>query len=377
MGFHSITLHVAIRRFAKGCVPALLVLMIGGCGDKPVGVASAVRAVKVETVSASGGEGPRFIGIVRQQESASLAFESAGVLSQLHIDVGDTFEKGQVLAALDRQPATLHEQQAQAGLASATAQAAERGLNLQRQKSLFAAGSVAQGVVEAAQASHAQAEAEKKRAQAEWALARRELDHSQLIAPFAGRVVARRVDPYNSLSAGQVVLEVESRSGQQVMAAVTTAQSDRLRPGDKARAWSTSDPSVILDLVLEGISPRAEDGLTRVCRFRVLNPADPVASGITLLMQMSAQSTPQPLSIPVQALWMGTGRNTAQVFVYQSAGTVVIRNVSLGAISDGRAVVNEGLSAGEQIVTAGAAFLQDGQTVSLFQPATRLSETTP
>lgn len=377
MSIHCVMSSGFLKRLARGWCPALFALLIGGCGDKPAEVMPAVRAVKVETVKAEAGEGERFAGVVRQRDSAALAFESAGTLAELRVDIGDAFEKGQVLAALDRQPAMWHLQQAQASLSSATAQAAERELNYQRQKSLLAAGSVAQSVAQAARAAYTQAVAEQTRAQSALALARREVERSQLIAPFAGRVVARRAERHSLLAAGQVVLQVESRSQQQVVAAVPVGQASQLKVGDLAHARSTSGPSAGYDLVLEGISPRAEDGLVRTCLFRLIEPSEALASGVTLHVQMTSQQGAQPLSIPIQALWMGMGRHSAQVFVYQAAGTVAIRTIALGAVSEGRAVVTEGLAAGDQVVIAGAAFLQDGQTVSLFQPTTRLAESAP
>ncbi|KPW94380.1 Secretion protein HlyD [Pseudomonas syringae pv. castaneae] len=50
-----------------------------------------------------------------------------------------------------------------------------------------------------------------------------------------------------------------------------------------------------------------------------------------------------------------------------------MRSVSLGTVEDGRALIASGLAVGERVVTAGAAFLQDGETVTLFQPGTRLT----
>ncbi|WP_241090011.1 biotin/lipoyl-binding protein, partial [Pseudomonas viridiflava] len=146
-----------MKRLGVGCGAVLLAVLVSGCDDKPAAVAPVIRAVKVETVRSGAGEGLRFSGVVRQPDSASLAFESAGTLADLRVDIGDAFEKGQVLAALDRQPAALRLQQAQASLSAATAQAAERGLNYQRQKNLLAAGSVAESVVEAARAAQTQA----------------------------------------------------------------------------------------------------------------------------------------------------------------------------------------------------------------------------
>ncbi|RMN23850.1 Hemolysin D [Pseudomonas coronafaciens pv. zizaniae] len=378
MRFHPDAFSAALRRCAAHlCSLALIVLILSGCSDKHPTSVAAVRAVKVDAVRAGEAATMRFIGTVRQQARASLAFESAGTVSEIRVDVGDAVQKGQLLASLDRQPATLHLQQAQASARLAAAQSVEREQNYQRQKNLLAAGSVAQSVVESALASREQAKAEQVRAQAELALARRDLERSQMLAPFSGRVVARRAEPCSVLPAGQVVLDVESGEGQQVVAAVPVALAEELKPGELARASRTADNTSGFDLALEGISPRADDGLVRTAVFRVLRPARTLPSGVTLLVQMQPESGPQPLSIPIQALWMGAGSNTAEVFVYQPGGTVSIRAVSLGPVREGRAVIASGLVAGEQVVTAGAAFLQDGQAVSLFQPSTRLSGSAP
>ncbi|KPX63629.1 Secretion protein HlyD [Pseudomonas amygdali pv. lachrymans] len=170
-----------------------------------------------------------------------------------------------------------------------------------------------------------------------------------------------------------MVLDIESAAGQEVVVAVPLALAETLKPGDLARASSTADGTSGFDLALEGISPRADDGLVRTAVFRVLRPASRLPSGITLLVQMHPDTGTQPLSIPVQALWMGTGSNSAEVFVYQPGGTVALRSVSLGTVKDGRALIASGLAVGERVVTAGAAFLQDGETVTLFQPGTRLN----
>ncbi|WP_240335866.1 efflux RND transporter periplasmic adaptor subunit [Pseudomonas syringae] len=347
--------------------------MISGCGDKQTASASPVRAVKVETVRAGEGAALRFIGTVREQERASLAFESAGTLTELRVDIGDSVKPGQVLARLDPQPAQLRLQEAQAALRLARAQALERQRNYQRQQNLLAAGSVAQSVVESAQSSSEQASAELIRTQAELDLARRELDRTRLIAPFAGRVVARHAQPQNLLPAGQVLLDVESAAEQQVVAAVPLALADSLQPGDLAMASNSADGTAGFDLALEGISPRADDGLVRTAVFRVLRPAGRLPSGVTLLVQMHPAADAQALSVPLQALWMGTSSHLAEVFVYQSGGTVAVRSVTLGTVREGRALIVSGLVAGEQVVTAGAAFLQDGQPVTLFHSDTRLS----
>ncbi|GFM56023.1 secretion protein HlyD [Pseudomonas cichorii] len=292
----------------------------------------------------------------------------------LSVDVGALVQKGQVLAKLDDEPARLRLKQAQASVATSLAQALERKRNYQRQQSLFASGSVAQSVVEQAETAWQDASAQQRRAAADLALARREVERVRLIVPFAGRVVARQVEPYSEVATGQVVLEIESDDSQQILAAVPVAQALKMTPGERATAWMASQPAVALDLVLESLSQRADNGLTQTAIFRVEDAGELLPSGVSVLVQLSPESSPA-MTIPMQALVMGDKYSKARVFVYKpEQGKVSARNVALKGVWQGRAVIDSGLAEGEQIVVSGVAFLTDGQAVSLFQPSTRLTQ---
>ncbi len=359
------------------CVVCLVALLLSGCSRTEPVEPPATRAVKVEAARGISGAAERFTGIVRQRHRASLAFESAGRLDTLRVDVGDTVRQGQVLAALDPQSLQLRLEQARASLSSSQAQAAERKGNYLRQQRLHAAGSVAQSVVESAAVSYEQAQARQRRAISDLALAQREVERGQLVAPFSGRIVARLADRYAQLTAGRVLLELESSDDRQVVAAVPSAQAQGLKPGDVAVAYTAAQPSTPLDLVLEGVSPRAENGLLQTCIFRLRSSPVALSTGLTVLVQLHSDA-PQRLSIPVSALLMGLTSTNAQVFVYQPAatnvtlGSVTIRSVSIAGVSQGRALIDSGLTDGEPVVTAGVAFLSNGQAVSLYQPTTRL-----
>ncbi len=316
----------------------------------------------------------RLTGVVRQRQRAALAFESSGRLMALSVDVGALVQKGQVLAKLDDEPARLRLKQAQASVATSLAQALERKRNYQRQQSLFASGSVAQSVVEQAETAWQDASAQQQRAAADLALARREVERVRLIAPFAGRVVARQVEPYSEVATGQVVLEIESDDSRQILAAVPVAQALKMTPGGRATAWMASQPTVALDLVLESLSQRADNGLTQTAIFRVEDAGEPLPSGVSVLVQLNSESS-RAMTIPMQAVMVGDRYSKAQVFVYQPGqGKVSLRNIALKSVWQGRAVIDSGLAEGEQIVVSGVAFLTDGLAVSLFQPSTRLTQ---
>ncbi|NWB99643.1 efflux RND transporter periplasmic adaptor subunit [Pseudomonas gingeri] len=365
--------------FGGFCALCLVILLLSGCSPTESIETSAKRAVKLEAVSSVAGEAWRVSGNVRQRQRASLAFESAGRLETLSVDIGDQVRQGQVLAALDLQSVRLRQQQARASLSSSQALAAERKGNYRRQQRLYAAGSIAQSVVESAQASFEQAQARQLRAVSDMALAQHDVERGQLVAPFSGRVVARLADRYAQLTAGKVLLELESSDDRQVAAAVPASQAQGMKPGDVAVAYTAAQPSTPLDLVLEGGSSRAENGLLQTCIFRLRNPSVALSSGLTVLVQLHMEM-PRRLAVPVSALLMGPISTNAQVFVYQPAttnetlGKVVIRNVSIAGVEQGRAVIDGGLAEGEQVVSAGVAFLSNGQSVMVYQPTTRLAQ---
>ncbi|MFS2156116.1 efflux RND transporter periplasmic adaptor subunit [Pseudomonas sp. Pseusp122] len=355
------------------CYLGFTVVVLSGCSREQPESPQTVRAVKVERVKDAVDDGLPFTGIVRQRQSAALAFESGGRLSELHVDVGDSFAAGQVLASLDRQPARLRLQQAQATARFAQARANERKSNYQRQQQLFAAGNAAQAVVQESEVAYQQALAEQSRAQSDLSLANREFERGQMIAPFAGRVVARRAERFAELTSGQIVLEVEGRDDLQIVAAVPVDQVERFKVGDSATAYKTANPSDGVELVLEGISPRADNGLLQPCIFRLRDPVAALSSGLTVLIKVNAKA-PLRLSVPVQSLMPGADSSSAQLFVFQpDTGRVALRTVSISQIDNGQALISTGVASGESVVTVGTAFLSDGQAVSLFQSTSSLS----
>ncbi len=74
-------------------------------------------------------------------------------------------------------------------------------------------------------------------------------------------------------------------------------------------------------------------------------------------------------SVPVQALLEANG-DRAWVFTFDPAQRTVQRvSVRTGRLVAARIEIVEGLQAGQQVVIDGAAFLDDGQTVRLADPA--------
>jgi multidrug efflux system membrane fusion protein len=75
------------------------------------------------------------------------------------------------------------------------------------------------------------------------------------------------------------------------------------------------------------------------------------------------------VTVPSSALQRG--QNGYYAYVVKPDGTVETRPLKVGQVSEGVAIVDDGVSAGEQIVTAGQYRLQPGARVAVNSPAAK------
>ncbi len=112
----------------------------------------------------------------------------SGLVQEIRAKVGDKFEKGQVLAVLDKQAFELEVESARAGLSRAEAQFAEKETAYERERRIQAqdAGATTQRAVDQARAAYESTRENVTYSRAQLDLARRDLRNTNLRAPFDG-----------------------------------------------------------------------------------------------------------------------------------------------------------------------------------------------
>ena len=155
-------------------------------------------------------------------EVAELSSLVMGRLTQMSVDIGDTFELGQMLARIDATEAKRQKDEAAAQIASADAalqrakvalEAAEielaRGRNLFGEKLISEQDLEGRGsAVALAHAEVSAAEAQRSQAKARVALYSHHLGETRLMAPFAGAVAQRYLDPGALVQPGARILRL-------------------------------------------------------------------------------------------------------------------------------------------------------------------------
>ena len=101
------------------------------------------------------------------------------------------------------------------------------------------------------------------------ASARRDLAFTRITAPFDGEIVARQVQPFVDVAAGQRVLQMEAGRALEAVVMLPDTIAATLAPGAEAQAVSGTDR---VTLTMERLSGRSDNGSLVQAIFRVGRP---------------------------------------------------------------------------------------------------------
>ncbi|MCG5501312.1 efflux RND transporter periplasmic adaptor subunit [Ectothiorhodospira lacustris] len=303
----------------------------------------------------------QFPGEVRADQRAELAFIVSGPLVDLPIQEGQFVEAGTLLARIDPRD-FVNERDGR------RADRNEARSRFDRIERAFAAG-----VVTAAERD--QSRARFQVADAELALAQKRLEDTELLAPFPGRVARRLVENFQTVQAGEPVLLLEDISRLEVRIQLPELDVVRLPAG---RSLLGTEVGTVSFDVLPGrrfpvsvkeLETRADP---RTNTYRVVLSLPP-PEGANILPGMSASFVPHDAVVgirsmyflPVEALQATSDRSAFVWLLDPEQSTVQRRSVRIGGLSGRTVQVLEGLSEGDRVVTAGAAYLADGEQVRM------------
>jgi RND family efflux transporter MFP subunit len=322
----------------------------------PAAAASSAAARPVAVALPMPGAEPTRIRATGRLESADelrLSFKVAGVLASLAVDAGDRVAAGQVLAQLDPT-----ETAAAVARAEQSLEKAQRDLT--RAEEVFGRGLVSREQRDNAATARDIAAADLRSVRFNQQFAR-------IVAPAAGRVKQRLAEAGEVIAAGQPVLTVSSESrGWLLRAAFADRDALRLAPGDAAEVRFDAMPGRRFEGRITRIAGQADAATGMIEVELALDAGDaPLRSGLLGKLAVAASADSAVLSIPVSALLQADGAE-AQVLVVVD-GRARLRRIALGAIGSGRVDVRDGLAADEQVIVAGAAFVDDGEAVRIVK----------
>lgn len=336
----------------------LLLAACGGEAASPAPAETPAPVVEVAAVAPLGAEGRiEASGLVAYKRETPLAFNVPGVVASLTVDEGQTVAAGQRLAALRQTQVAAGSAEAQAAL-----ETAER--NLSRARTLFEGGWVTQARLD-------DAELAVRRAQAASDSAGFNQDTSVLNAPAAGVILRRLAEPAQVVGAGTPVLVLgETASGLIVRVGVSAAQARAVRAGATAQVRVSGEAEPRRGVV--SLIGSAADPATGAFPLEIrLLDAGGLRSGAVAEATIEAAADPAAtasLAVPLLAL-IDARADQGVVYVVGDDNLARRRSIVTAGVSGDFVVVASGLETGERVVSRGAAFVRDGEAVTVAESA--------
>ena len=373
----SASLNSGSARVARRIAAAAVALLTCGyfgwqslASQTPAAVAVAQPpAVPVQATVATRRDVPLYLtglGTVQAFNTVTVKTRVDGELQKVAFTEGQDVKAGDLLAQIDARPFQAALDQATAKKVQDEAQLANAKLDLQRFANLATRDFATRQQLDTQKALVAQLQAQIEGDQAAIDSARTQLDYTAITSPLAGRTGIRLVDQGNIVHAtdttGLVVV-----TQLQPISVIFTLPEDQL---DTVKAAMASGPATIVAMSRDGRKQLAEgtlelvdnliDQSTGTIRLKgnFANRDGALWPGEFVNVRLLAHTAQDVVTIPSAALQRGPDGYYA--YVVKPDGTVEMQKLQIGQIADGTAIVEIGLSAGAQVVTAGQYRLQPG-----------------
>jgi membrane fusion protein, multidrug efflux system len=315
-------------------------------------------------------------GVSMARRSADLGFKHGGEIAEVGKDWGDPIQAGEQLASLKSASfdanlanARAELELAKAGLAASQAQLDISAKTERRLIDLKAQGHISAQLLDEATAAqrtrtaqHAVAAAGLQRARALVEGARVALAESQIIAPFAGVIQTRYLDPGAQVKPGEPVLRLIETSSMEARVGVPENVAPSLsRDGTYTLLWQ--DQALACDLIalLPEIDPATR---TQTAVFALPDTKVPV--GAVVLLKLPYVLDVAGYWVPLAALGEAE-RGLWSVYVANRDGIAERRLVEVMHTDTSEALVRGTLRDGDQLITSAANRLVPGQKVVVIR----------
>ena len=343
------------------------VTVTAGCNSAAKDVPLSPTSVRV-AVATSGPAAPsiRTNGLLANKDEIRLAFKVGGVIKRLTAVEGEPVRKGQKLAEIEQA-----EVNAQVEQARQSCEKAKR--DVARGERLYADKVISLEQLQDLRTQAAMAEAALNSAQFNWS-------YAAIVAPRDGTVLRRLAEERELVAAGTPVLVFGVQDqGFVVRAGLADREIVQVRLGDAVHVRLDALPDTKLDGKVTEIASAADraSGMFGI-EIALDGRLDlPLKSGLVAKITIVPASALRGsrVYVPIGAIVEGDGRN-ARLFVLEE-DRARQRDIEVAFIEGAIVALTSGVDAGEQVITDGAQYLEDGERVAIFKPVTAVRQAAP
>ena len=314
------------------------------------------------------------IGTVQAFNTVTVQAQVSGILQKVAYTEGQTVKSGDILAQIDPRPYQAQLSQVQAKKAEDEAQLFAARVTYERNFSLLQQGLMDQQTVDTNRASRDQMGA---LVQADDAMIQQDqvqLDYCTIRSPLNGRTGIRLVDQGNLVQPGNATGLVVVTQLRPISVVFTLPQQDwpqvqkLIASGQNLSALAMGDGTEPLDNGALAVVDNQIDTTTGTIKLKATFPNAKLSlwPGQFVNIRLLVQTRKGGIVVPASVIQRGP--QGAYAFVIGADSTVKARPVTVAQIDGGVALIDQGLSPGEQVVVDGQYKLQDGSRVSTGTP---------
>lgn len=347
-------------------LPLLIALLplAAACSRPEAPVHKDIRPVRSIVVGASNGSvGATYSGEVLARYESRLGFQISGRIASRLVEVGSQVKRGQPLMQLAAEQETLHVVSASADVDTAQSRVTQSRIDLARTERLFSQGFVSQAKLDDQRLALTQTEMQLKSALAQQQIRQIQRGYGTLVADRDGVVTAIAAEAGQVVSAGQQVVTVAADGEREVLVSIPESRVDELRQAKSLQISFWAQPGKTFHGSVRELAPGV-DSVTRTyaARITILGADGTLRLGMTASVHAADIEGSTAIRLPLTAIYNKDGQALVWV-VDEKTSKVATRAVKLGAAHNDSVLVAQGLSGGEQVVTAGVNMLHQGQKV--------------
>jgi multidrug efflux system membrane fusion protein len=319
------------------------------------------------------------LGTVTPNYTVTVYSQITGRVMEVHYHEGQMVHKGDPLIDIDPRPYEATLRQAEGNLQHDTALLAQARMDLQRYEQAYSRNAIAKQQLDDQAHTVAQYEGTVKADQGTVAYDRVQLEYCHIVAPIAGRVGLRLVDPGNTVFAGSGSTLIVITQLQPITVVFNVSEDDlprvlaQLRGDNKLRVdvFDRSNDHLIESGTLSSVDNQV-DTSTGTVRFRaeVANKDLALFPNQFVNARLLVQTLQNVTLVPTAAIQ----HNGANDFVYivKPDDTVAVQPVSALTTNEEDTAV-QGLGPGVNIATTGFDRLENGVHVAVRNPTRRVA----
>lgn len=351
-----------MKHFRIALIFFLFAGLLTGCsGEEPATSEQAeTKSVNVETIMIEPQafeQYLRLVGTVESENDVQISAEVSGRIQQYYVDKGDVVPEGAPILKID--DSRLKQQYAQL-----EAQVEQTREQYQRLKRVFEQDSIGAEI----DVINAKTTYEERKS----ALEALEVDlkNTTVRAPFTATLDEKMLETGEMATPGAPLVRLIGTRNLQVVAGIPSRYSDAVQTGDPAQIWFDFNTTDTLRLPISYVGQSINED-ARTFRAEINLPQRTQNFKVDMNANVKVRTFKQDSSVVVgeEYIYQKEKGNVVYVVARSDSGSAVAqeRLIKTGPAYENSILIETGLNIGEELITVGSSFLQDGMRINIVE----------